>query len=792
MAHRGLLYVSDVRRWRDAFIGRRRRLDDPRARRATPALPADRSRRSANVLYAATYGDGVWRTTRPRPLVRSRSSPPRRYRRGPGVVGSDLYAVGPTGLFRSPDRGVTWAPVGAGQAAAGGARPGVDDPDVVHGHRVRLVRHDEALRGGQFKGAASVMASGDGGASWSPLLGASGVRQTEGGPSGPTWWLATNQLATSGGSNYLATQIALDPVVDGGWLHAPAGTLVAGPRRRLRDDRRRGHLVPDDARAGAHGGPRGRERIPTIPVGSTSLPPIGRSRRRRTGVHQWHVTPPPPRCSTRSAWRSARPRRRARCTSRRASSPRTRERSGRTPTRRRARLDERRVRRGRRDPAHRGCREPGRGPARDPGDGAELRYLAQGRRASGRASTRTSAGAASHRSRGCRDQRSATFYDHGTGVWRSNDARSDLDADLEPALARRHDRLRGGRPDGALAALRVRRRPVGLFRLEGADVGTVGGGIIARPVGTFSAPGPIAVRSDGAITAVELSPARATDRRRLSADHRRDVVDEFSDTGFGATGGFVRVLAPARRQCGPACSATASRCGRTVVRSHGQPPPGRGPAGSHRCPRDRLPAACASVVGWGGAVALSASRTRHRRSLGGRGADARERGVSVDVDTGAFRHGDVRLPISAGRIGRSGQRRVHRGRSVRRERRRQDGCHHHFAGAHSDVPGTDPERRHVIRGAFPSAGASDSTGFRLRYLMGSADVTARVRAGTFRDRVACTRRQRGPDAHGGRRCLEAGDGPTTSSVSARSVVQQPSRRRAQRGSRSASTRRRDD
>ena len=33
--------------------------------------------------------------------------------------------------------------------------------------------------------------------------------------------------------------------------------------------------------------------------------------------------------------------------------------------------------------------------------------------------------------------------------------------------------------------------------------------------------------------------------------------------------------------------------------------------------------------------------------------------------------------------------------------------------------------------AFTIAGPGDSTGFRVRYLMGSTDVTARVRAGTF-------------------------------------------------------------
>ena len=225
-----------------------------------------------NVLYAATYGDGVWKTT-----TASTTGSFAKLTSSPAIVeelalvGSDLYAVGPTGLFRSPDRGMTWSTVGAGQLPAGGTGPASTTATWFTVTGYVSCGATTLYVGGQFKGASSVMVSGDAGATWSPLLGASGVRQTEGGPSGPTWWLATNQLATLGGSNYLATQIALDPVVDGGRLHASADP-ARGPRRRVRDDRRRGHLVPDDARAGAHGGPRGRERSPR------SRPRLRRSR----------------------------------------------------------------------------------------------------------------------------------------------------------------------------------------------------------------------------------------------------------------------------------------------------------------------------------------------------------------------------------------------------------------------------------------------------------------------------------------------------------------------------------
>ena len=57
-----------------------------------------------NVVYAATYGDGVWRTTTGSTVgtfVKLSSSPA--IVEDLTFVGSDLYAVGPAGLSRSPD-----------------------------------------------------------------------------------------------------------------------------------------------------------------------------------------------------------------------------------------------------------------------------------------------------------------------------------------------------------------------------------------------------------------------------------------------------------------------------------------------------------------------------------------------------------------------------------------------------------------------------------------------------------------------------------------------------------------
>ena len=216
------------------------------------------------MLYAATYGDGVWRTTAASTgrCIREARDRRRRSSEDLAFVGSDLYAVSVlTGLSRSPDRGLTWAPVGAGQLPDGRHRPGVDDADVVHCHGVRLMRHDEALRGGPVQG---------------------GVFRDDVERRGRHLELAARRLrgATDRGRTVGADLVALrEPTrhprgtqlprhadrarsgVDGGRVLPSAGPGRRA-RRCLRDDRRRGHVVPDDARAGAHGDPRGRERSP--------------------------------------------------------------------------------------------------------------------------------------------------------------------------------------------------------------------------------------------------------------------------------------------------------------------------------------------------------------------------------------------------------------------------------------------------------------------------------------------------------------------------------------------------
>ena len=80
---------------------------------------------------------------------------------------------------------------------------------------------------------------------------------------------------------------------------------------------------------------------------------------------------------------------------------------------------------------------------------------------------------------------------------------------------------------------------VGLFRLDGATVGTVESGQIApQPIGGFLAPGPIAVRSDGAIDARRSAVGpRGRGPVRVSTDRGANwstLTDAFylADRGF--------------------------------------------------------------------------------------------------------------------------------------------------------------------------------------------------------------------------------------------------------------------
>jgi photosystem II stability/assembly factor-like uncharacterized protein len=91
------------------------------------------------------------------------------------------------------------------------------------------------------------------------------------------------------------------------------------------------------------------------------------------------------------------------------------------------------------------------------------------------------------------------LYDHRSGVWRSNDSGK--------TWTRIWSQRTNGMHTGFVATdpslpntLWVSVGGVGVFKLSGANVGTVGAGqIVPQPVGPFVAPGAIAVSPSGAL-----------------------------------------------------------------------------------------------------------------------------------------------------------------------------------------------------------------------------------------------------------------------------------------------------
>jgi hypothetical protein len=685
----------------------------------------------ANVLYAATYGDGVWRTDAASTggaFAKLASSPA--IVEDLAVVGSDLYAVGPTGLFRSPDRGVTWATVGAGQLPTGGTGPLSTTPTWFTVTGYVSCGTTKLYVGGQFKGAASVMASSDGGATWSSLLGASAVRQTEGGPSGPTWWLSTNQLATLGGSNYLTTQIALDPASTAGGCTRQRvlvagragifGTIDAGatwyPMMRglgltvIRGiasdphDPGRVYIAPADwaFASTTDGGASMTRNAPAAQV----FDAFGVAADPSTTPSTVYLATGQFSSNTGEIWSNLDPASGGGWTNEGFAAA--------------------------------GGTRPTAVAVNRVGGQPVILVMAQSsgiwRKAGGvwsRVNTNVGGGGQPSFS-WLPGSTVVSFYDHGTGVWRSNDAgqtwkliwSQPSPADMTGFVA----------ADPTMPSrLYVSVGGVGLFRLEGADVGTVDAGtIIAEPVGTLSAPGPIAVRSDGAIMAVELPGPSDGPAVVISTDHGA-TWSTISDAGFGATGGFVRVLAS-----GPDASVWAGLFGDGLAM---RPQPsfdltvaaagtGAGRVTSVPAGID-CPPACASVVGWGGAVTLSASPDAASTFAGWSGSGCTGTGAcqftmsqarSVTATFVSRYRPDAAVALGNGTFVGDGV--------------------YGANGAGQTVATTTSQARTVTfrvriqndgtsSDAFTIGGPGDSTGFRVRYLMGTADVTARVRAGTF-------------------------------------------------------------
>jgi len=176
-----------------------------------------------DVLYVAAFDDAVYRTAAASStgtLARLDGSP--RDAEELTIVGNGLYAAaGRQGLLESPDGGSTW------RSLLGGDQLGGSDWEAIAGYEAcgRPILYAGAAGGGMD----SIVRSTDGGSTWSSLVGdRSGIRVAEGGSGGPRWWLASQPGFLLGGSTYSASQIAVDtrPPPSGACLRSRL--LIAG------------------------------------------------------------------------------------------------------------------------------------------------------------------------------------------------------------------------------------------------------------------------------------------------------------------------------------------------------------------------------------------------------------------------------------------------------------------------------------------------------------------------------------------------------------------------------------
>ena len=171
-----------------------------------------------NVLYASAFEGGVYRTeaastTGAFTLLPTSPASVEEM----AFVGSDLYAAaGAEGLFRSPDGGATWTPLLAGgpvwESIAGYSACGAT---VLYA-------------GANGGGSQGFVRSKDGGSTWTTLRNGAKIHTEEGGAGGPRWWLASQRGFLLGGSVYTASQIAVDPQTPAGGVCLRPRVLVAG------------------------------------------------------------------------------------------------------------------------------------------------------------------------------------------------------------------------------------------------------------------------------------------------------------------------------------------------------------------------------------------------------------------------------------------------------------------------------------------------------------------------------------------------------------------------------------
>jgi hypothetical protein len=168
-----------------------------------------------NTLYASSYGAQAYKTTSARTtgsFSRLAASPATVEELV--VVGGRLYAAaGAAGVFTSGDGGASWTRIGTADLRTDGPvwlsisayRDGVSGKDVI----IAGSDHPTKVATGNFQ---SLMRSTDGGTTWTSLTDPSRIHFTTGGPGGNTWWLSRSQPSMMlGMGSYTAAHIVTNP-----------------------------------------------------------------------------------------------------------------------------------------------------------------------------------------------------------------------------------------------------------------------------------------------------------------------------------------------------------------------------------------------------------------------------------------------------------------------------------------------------------------------------------------------------------------------------------------------------
>jgi photosystem II stability/assembly factor-like uncharacterized protein len=162
-----------------------------------------------NVVIASGYEGGLFRTTTAGSTgtFTAVAGAPTRVEEL-RFIGSDLYAAGSSGMAVSDDAGSTWQALGA-PPSSGALWTSID------GHQA--CGSTFLIAGSESGGADSVIASSDGGATWTSLaIDPAAIHTTVGDGTGDRWWLAGQPAYMLGGANYTAAMVADAGPVGGG------------------------------------------------------------------------------------------------------------------------------------------------------------------------------------------------------------------------------------------------------------------------------------------------------------------------------------------------------------------------------------------------------------------------------------------------------------------------------------------------------------------------------------------------------------------------------------------------